>query len=231
MRTAVDPQLPVVLTTAVINSASGTSNNFDYNKYYAALSLLISLTVGTASIPVLFIEEKEKKTLRMLMVMPASFPDIIAGKLVVGLVYQLGITGLVLIITGGFLGFSAQLPLIAVYALLGAGFSLSLGLLFGAIFQSAGAATTASGLVTTLYILAGIFVGPWKVWLRGSFLLTLARLFPTYYLADGAYDAWQNLGSLSSHALNLGVLLGSGLVLFGVAAWLLRRQAASAASI
>jgi ABC-2 type transport system permease protein len=121
--------------------------------------------------------------------------------------------------------------LIALYALLGAGFSLSLGLLFGAVFQSSGAAATASGLVTTLYILAGIFVGPWKLWLGASPVLTLARLFPTYYLADGAYDAWQNLGSLGSHALNLGILLGSGLLLFALAAWILRGQAASAAAL
>ena len=57
------------------------------------------------------------------------------------------------------------------YSLLGAGFSLSLGLLLGAVLQSSGAASATSGIVSTLYILAGIFVGPWKTWLAGSPLL------------------------------------------------------------
>ncbi len=230
-RTAVDPRSPVVLATALINPGSSSSNDFSFGNYYAALSLLLSLMVGTSFVPVLLIEEREKKTLRMLMVMPASFQDVIAGKLLVTFLYQVCVLALVLAITAGFLGLSAQLPLIALYALLGAGFSMALGLLFAAVFQSSGTANTVSGLVATLYILAGVFVGPWKVWLAESPLLALARLFPTWYLADGAYDAWQNLGSLSGHALNLGVLLGSALVLFALAAWLLRRQAVHAASI
>jgi ABC-2 type transport system permease protein len=54
---------------------------------------------------------------------------------------------------------------------------------------------------------------------------------PTYYIAEGVYNASQSLGSLGSNMLDVGVILGSTVVLFVVSAWVLRRQSAVAAAI
>jgi len=43
---------------------------------------------------------------------------------------------------------------------------------------------------------------------------------------DGAYNATQNLGSLSSNMLDIAVILGSTVVLMVISAWMLRRQSA-----
>jgi ABC-2 type transport system permease protein len=62
-------------------------------------------------------------------------------------------------------------------------------------------------------------------------IIQIMKVFPTYYIADGAYNAMQNQGTLSAHLLDLGIVLGSTLMLIAVTAWILRRQSSVAASI
>jgi ABC-2 type transport system permease protein len=179
-------------------------------------------------VPQLLIEEKEKKTLRMLMVTPASFEDILLGKLLVVLVYQFVLTGVVLAILGAFTG---QIALVMLYALLGGCFSLALGLLFGALFNTVSAAAAVEGPVILIYIIAGLFVGPLGQLLSNSPALWIAKALPTYYIAEGVYNASRKLGSFGSNLLDIGVILGSTVVLLVLSAWVLRRQSAVAAAI
>jgi hypothetical protein len=48
---------------------------------------------------------------------------------------------------------------------------------------------------------------------------------------DGAYNASQKLGTLGSNLLDIGVILGSTMVLLLASAWVPRRQSAIAAII
>jgi ABC-2 type transport system permease protein len=209
--------------TVVINPPSSTSVGFDVGNLYVPIALLVSLTVGLTFVPQLLIEEKERKTLRMLMVTPASFEDVIVGKLLVALIYQLVLSGVVLAIQGGFTG---HVALVTLYALLGACFSLALGLLLGAAFQTSSSAGAAGGIVSTIFIIAGIFVGPLGQLLSSSPVVHIVRLLPTYYVAEGAFNAAANEGSVGSNALDIGVILASTLVLLVISAWILRRQSA-----
>jgi len=59
----------------------------------------------------------------------------------------------------------------------------------------------------------------------------LMKIFPTYYIADGVYKAMQNRGTLNDQLLDLGVLLGSILILLALTTWILRRQSSVVASI
>jgi ABC-type multidrug transport system permease subunit len=61
--------------------------------------------------------------------------------------------------------------------------------------------------------------------------LQLAKILPTYYLAEGVLNATQNLGSWSSNLLDIGVLLVSTVVLLAISTWALRRQSAVLAII
>ncbi|MGD0611863.1 MAG: hypothetical protein ABSB41_10140 [Anaerolineales bacterium] len=67
--------------------------------------------------------------------------------------------------------------------------------------------------------------------LSSSPVTRIARLLPTYYIAEGVSNASQNLGSLGSNLLDLYVILVSTLLLLAVSAWALRRQSAVAATI
>ncbi len=193
-----------------------------------ARALLLALTVGTGFISLLLLEEKEKKTLRMLLVTPASFGDILAGKLLVVLAFQLATTCAALAILGGF---SGNLTLVLLYVLLSAFFSLSLGAALWLSVQYGHRSRGSSGIRFYLYIVDGIFVGQLGQMLGSGPVLMLAKLLPTYYLADGVVNASQNLGSWGSNLFDIGVILVGLIVLLAISAWALRRQSAELALI
>jgi ABC-2 type transport system permease protein len=227
-RALTNPQAPVSFDTTVINPSPKKGAALGVGRFYAPVALLISLVVGTTFVPQLLIEEKEKKTLRMLMTTPASFEDVLLGKLVVVLIYQLVLTGIVLAIHNAFKG---QVVLVILYAVLGGLFSLALGLLLGTAFNTVSAATTIEAPVMIIYVIAGMFVGPLGDLLSGTPVIRVARLLPTYYIAHGVYNATQSLGTVGSNLRDLGIILGSTLVLFAASAWILRRQSAVAGMI
>lgn len=227
-RTIASPQPPVSIDTTVINPPSTKNAGVIFKQVYSPLALLVSLMVGITFIPQLLLEEKEKKTLRMLLVTPATFADILVGKLLVVLVFQLAITSVVLAILGSFTG---AVPLVALYVILGACFSLSLGLLFGSLFNTVQAAGTVSGFVSFVFILGGIFVGQLGELLGNGPVLQIAKFIPTYYLADGVVNASQNIGSLGSNLLDVGIIIGTTIVFLSISVWVLRRQSAVLAVI
>jgi ABC-2 type transport system permease protein len=227
-RVLANPQPPTNVATAVINPPSNTNTAVDVGKIYISISLLVSFLVGTSLTPGLLLEEKEKKTLRMLMVTPASFSDVIMGKLLVALSYQLVLTGVALAIQGGF---SGQIPLVLLFVLLGSCFSVALGLLFGSIFQTSTVAGGVGGIAVFIYILPGIFVGPLEQLLGNSPIVQAMRILPTYYIASGVYNASQNQGTWENTLLDIGVTVGCTFVLLVISTWMLRRQASVAAAI
>jgi ABC-2 type transport system permease protein len=227
-RSMSDPRPPVDLSTTVINPSPKASVAAEMGQLYLPFSLLLSLVVGMMFVPQLLLEEKEKKTLRMLMVSPASFADVLVRKLLVVLLYQLALTAVVLAIIGGFTG---QVALVALYGLLGGCFSLALGLLFGAAFDSVSAASAAGGPVMIVTILAGLFVGPLGQILNRSPVSLVARVLPMYYIAEGVLNASQSQGSLGTNVLDIGVIVASTLILLAVSAGVLRRQFARSATI
>lgn len=227
-RTVAQPQPPVEVSIIEINPPATANTGAILGRVYTPLVVLLSLTVGTTFMPLLLLEEKERKTLRMLLVTPASFADVLMGKLLIVLFFQFTVTWVALLIQGGF---SGQVPLVLLYVIIGACFSLSLGLFFGSLFSTASAAGTVAGLVSIVYIIGGLFVGPLGQMVGNGPVLQIARLLPTYYLAEGVVNASQNLGAWSSHLVDIGVVLGSSVVLLAISAWALRRQSAVLALI
>src|SRR6266446_1192744 len=81
-RSVANPRPPASITVATVNPPSPANNALqDIGQVYSTAILLSSFLVGTSLVPGLLAEEKEKKTLRMLMVSPASFSDVVAAKL------------------------------------------------------------------------------------------------------------------------------------------------------
>lgn len=221
-RGAVNPQPPATITQATINPPSPTANLSQYiGQVYAVAVLLGSLVIGSGLVPHLMVEEKEKKTLRMLMASPASFADVIAAKLLVGLFYQLLLTLLAVAIMGGFGG---QLPLLLLFILLGSLLSVSTGLLIGSLVNTTGAAQAFCGVMSFLYILPLFFVGPFAQLLGNSVFNQIIKILPTYYIADGAANAITGASALSATVLDGSVTLGFTIVFALLSLYELRRQ-------
>jgi ABC-2 type transport system permease protein len=226
-RNTAQPDIPADISITLINPPATANTGALIGKIYTPLILLLSLVIGTTFVPSLLIEEKERKTLRMLMVTPATFLDVLLGKMGVVLVYQFILTCIVVAIEGGFTG---QIGLVLAYAFLGGCFSLSLGLLFGAAFDSQSTAATVGGIVAVIYILAGIFVGPLGDLLGGGGIVSIiVRILPTYYVADGVFNASQNISTFSGNLVDIGVILFSTVLLTALSAWILRRKSGAMA--
>jgi ABC-2 type transport system permease protein len=215
------PQPPFEVTRTAVHPQSYRVFEFDHRRYFTAISILLAMMAGTWLIASLLIEEKEKKTLRMLMVTPASLADVVVGKLLVALFYQLVLTAIVLAIHGGV---SGQVYMIGLYVLLGAGFSLSIGLLLGALLETISAANAVVNTVSTFYMVAAVFSGPFGPLVGDAPFILLIRLFPTHHLANGVYSALRSVDSFGSHLPGLLMLLGSTFLFVLLAIWALRRQ-------
>ncbi len=227
-RVVANPSPPASINMATINPPAPTTIGQDLGTLYITTALLVSFMVSTSLVGSLLVEEKEKKTLRMLMVSPASFGDVVLGKLLVGLGYQLLLSLVVMVIEGGFVG---QVPLVLFFVLCGACFSLSLGLLLGSIFQSSSAVGGVAGMVSIIYIIPGIFVGPLLQVSQGNVAVQLIKILPSYYMADGIYSALVNKAVVSNALLDALVILACTVILLLASVWTLRRQASVVAAI
>ncbi|HEU0253644.1 MAG TPA: ABC transporter permease, partial [Pyrinomonadaceae bacterium] len=88
---------PARLTWLDVNKKADAGAGFNLNQMLLPLLLLLTFSMtGALVVPLLLVEEKEKRTLDFLLTSPASLSEIIAGKALTGVVYSILIAGLLL---------------------------------------------------------------------------------------------------------------------------------------
>lgn len=221
------PQPPVAIAITTIHASSSTFNP-DLGIFYVVMALLTSISVGISLVSTLLVEEKEKKTLRMVLVSPASLTDVVLGKLLVGLGYQLLLSIVVMVVLNGLVGI---IPLVFLFVLLVTCFGLALSLLAGSIFRTTSGLGGFLGIVSLLFIIPTVFSGPLGVLFGNNTILSFMRALPTYYMADGLLNALQGQVTIGGLFLDLGVTLGCTLPCLVAAVWILHRQIAVKAAV
>lgn len=226
-RDLAQPQAPVTLAAVAINTTDPGSANMPIGPFYALLSVITSFIVGASLMPSLLIEEKERKTLWMLLVSPATITDVVMGKLLVGLVYQVLLSLVTLAVQRAF---TEQTMIIALFILLGACLTVAMGLLVGSVFRSIHVGGPFTGMIALFFLVPAFFAGLFGQMGDGGLLQQVIRFLPTYYLADGLLAALQNAATLQQVVADGAVVLGTALAFFAAAVWVLRRQTAVAVS-
>ena len=182
------------------------------------LPLLLILTFGMTGafvVPLLLVEEKEKRTLDFLLSSPANLKEIIAGKALTGVVYTLLISGLLLVINRQFV---RNWPLTFLTVVLGLVFVVGVGLLLGSILSNTMQVNTWASFVLII-LLAPSFPSIGIT----AYVDRAMRLVPTYYLSEAL--KLSIAGTVSAQLwIHLAVLLGCTLVVFAAAAWVLNRR-------
>jgi ABC-2 type transport system permease protein len=227
-RQVVSPQPPLQLTTGVINPPRPQGFAADSGAFFTMYVLLMTVMSAGSLVPALIIEEKEKKTLRLLISSPASFADIIAGKLVVSTLLQFLLLIMVMLIMHNFGGSLAWLFL---FLLVGTLMATAMGLLIGCLLNTMAGAGALSGLLIFLIIVPALFVGPIAQLVQDNPLLMVMKAIPIYYLAEGIYNSLSAHQTIASALLDLAVVGGTALILLIAAGWSLRRQAVVASAI
>lgn len=182
------------------------------------LPLLLILTlgmIGAMVVPLLLVEEKEKRTLDFLLSSPASLKEIVAGKALTGMAYTVLIAGLLLVVNRQLVG---SWPLMVLTIVLGMVFVVAVGLVMGSLLNNTMQVNTwASSVLIVLLVPSFPSLG-----LPGA-LDTAMRFIPTYYLTE-ALNMSMTGNAPSRIWGHLAVVLGCTVVAFFTAVWALRRR-------
>lgn len=225
---SVSHALPTVIITPTASDPATQLFNLDLSTFYVALALLTSISVGISLVSTLLVEEKERKTLHMLLISPATLTDVVLGKLLVGVAYQLILSVVVMALLHGFVG---NLPLVLLFVLLITGFGHALSLLAGSIFHTTSGLGGFLGIVSLLFVIPAVFASPLGAFFGTGLVQGVLHLVPTYYMADGLLNALQNQGTIAGALLDIGVTVGGALACLSAAVWILHRQMAVTATI
>ena len=220
--------LPPVIITPSTSIPTTSPFTLDLSTFYVALTLLTSISVGISLVSTLLVEEKERRTLRLLLVSPATLTDVMLAKLLVGVVYQFILSVVVMAFLHGFVG---NLPLVLLFVLFVTCFGLALSLLAGSIFHTTSGVGGFLGIVSLLFIIPTVFAGPLGALFANALLLGVLHLLPTYYMAGGLLDALQGQATPGGTLLDLAVTVGWTVACLMVAIYLLHRQTAVTATI
>src|ERR1044072_2682666 len=182
------------------------------------LPLLLILTFGMTGafvVPLLIVEEKEKRTLDFLLSSPASLNGIIAGKALTGAVYTVLIAGLLVGINRQHI---QSWPLTLLTMLVGLVFVVGVGLVIGSLLKNTMQVNTWASIVL-IVLMAPSFP---SIGITGWFDKVM-RVIPTYSLSEALKLSMA--GTVSSQLwIYLAVLLGCTVIVFFAAAWALHRR-------
>jgi len=182
------------------------------------LPLLLILTFGMTGafvVPLLIVEEKEKRTLDFLLSSPASLKEIIAGKALTGVVYTLLIASLLLGINRQFI---RNWPMTFLTVVVGLLFVVGVGMVIGSLLKNTMQVNTWASFVLMVLLFPSFpSIGITK-WFDNAM-----RFVPTYYLSEALKLSMA--GTISSQLwIHLVVLTGCTLIVFFAAARALRRR-------
>jgi len=170
---------------------------------------LMAVVLSGLFIPAMsLVDEKEKKTLKALVVTPVSMEDIFLSKGIFGVLMAMAVATIILMLNQMF---SAQTLIILVTLFIGGIAAAAGGLIFGSYVKdtvSLMAIIKATGLILYAPGLIKIFpdVPNW-----------IAEIFPTYYMIGPIIEVTQNGGGWAEVTSDLVILTAMAIVLIGVA--------------
>ncbi len=204
-------EIPVNTETVLL----GNEVNVPWGVRLFPFVVIITIMLGGMMVPATsLVEEKTKRTLRALIVTPASIGDIITAKGLTGVIIAI-VMGLVILALNNAFGSRPALLLMVLF--ISAVFSAVIGMILGAVVKD----------INTLFTIIksmGIFLyAPAIVYLFPQIPQWVAKLFPTYYTIGPIVELTLNNGGWSDIAVDVYILIGLTLLLAAVALLLARR--------
>lgn len=204
IRDMADQEAPVEIQTVTL----GDEEVIPWNVRLLPLIVLMAVFLGGVFIPATsLIDEKEKKTMTALIITPTSVADVFISKGLLGFLLSLFV-GIIVLVVNQALGVQ---PLLLIMVLaLGAVMAVELGMIGGALLKD----------VSTLFAIwksAGILLfGPAVIYMFPQIPEWIGRIFPTYYILEPIMAVSQRGANWSEIALNVFILIGVDVVIFGL---------------
>jgi len=194
-------------------------DSYQFTMIAMSLTTMI-LLMGLALVPYLFIEEKESHTMEALLVSPAHFWQLVAGKLIAGALYCLVAAAIVMVFNFRMVvHWEILLPTV----LLASAFTVALGLLLGLLFENAPSLGLWAGLLTIVLLVSPLLqtMGAGKL---PAALLTVISWLPSTAIYN--LTLLSLMGEVPTTPVWQGMLLlfSTTLVLFGLIVWRIRQM-------
>lgn len=208
--------IPILLAYIYDNFIPGMPRGFALSFGILFLVVMVGMYVPSMMIA----EEKEKKTLEVLLLSPANSVEVFIGK---GLLTFISIIVSFIILIAMFGGVDPdQMAVILVGGILTAVFCIQVGIIVGLLSKN----QMATGVVGTPVYMALLLV-PMLGSMGSPALEKIAKVFPTYYYNDMLYRAlneFEGNHTLLDMIPELGILLGSIAVAFVLLLLVYRRR-------
>lgn len=211
--------LPAEITVNEVGDASSMFSSGSLSLQHFFMITLVSLaivSIGVNTVPNMLIEEKERHTLDVILVSPASSAEVIIGKAVTGLLF----TALdVAILMGMNRGWAGQWPLTIALLVLGILLMVLSGLLLGTVFNRQVTMNMWGSIIVMLLLAPTWFVG------RGpEAIRILSHGLPTFYLVHGLQQTITGEATLATIGPDFLALGLGALVMFAIVVWAQSRQ-------
>ncbi len=209
-------QIKVIDTAGEKPGLFGSGINIG-NLMSVMLLILSIVGIGVFVVPSLLVEEKEKQTLKFLLVSPAGPVEVVAGKALVGMVVCLVVVGSMMILNKGWTG---NWPVTLMALLLGSLFSILVGLAMGGFFKTIAQVNTWSSILLIVLLLpTWATVMP----LPEPFEM-IVRLVPSYYLVDLLNQSMAGNATFDSAWSGMTVLAVCTAIAFSMVVWAVKRE-------
>jgi len=208
-----------IKTVDTAGSKSGLfGSGINMERFISVMLLVLSIAgIGVFVVPSLLVEEKEKQTLKFLLVSPAEPSELVAGKALAGLVACLVILGSMMILNRSWTG---NWPVTLLALILGSLFLVLLGLAMGGFFKTIAQVNTWSGIFLVILLLPSwvtVMPLPDPFWM-------IVRLVPSYYLVDLLNQSMAGNATFGSVWTSLIVLVVCTAIAYSVVVWTVKRE-------
>ena len=182
--------------------------------------VLVIITLGIILAPFLMIEEKETHTIEALLVSPASYTQVVAGKAIAGLFYCLAAAAVILLVNHGLI---VHWSIVLLTVICGSLFAVSLGLFIGTLVDNPTNMNLWGGLLIAV-LMVPMFL---STTVGASFPPVIQAMLP--WLPSVAMTNLMRLSFAENIfpvpiLLNLGILAGFTLLLLALVVWRVRQM-------
>ena len=197
-------EVPVRIETTTLGDTQGVP----WNDRLLPFVLLYAVTIGGSMVPAsLLVDEKQKHTLSALAITPATLPDILAAKALMGVILALVMSIVIMLLNQAF---GLQPGLLMLVLGLGALLASLFGLMLGSLVKDI------NTLFAVIKAIGILLYGPVFVYMFPQIPQWIGRFFPTYYIVQPVVEISQQGGAWSDIALDVSVLAGLILLMFAV---------------
>jgi ABC-2 type transport system permease protein len=203
----------------IISTSLGSGESIPWDKRIFPFIVFVTIVMGGSMVPATsLVEEKQKRTLKALVITPTTLVDVFTAKGVLGFLVSLLVGVFILILNQAF--GSQPLLLVGVLAL-SAVFAAEFGVLLGVLFKDI------NTLFAVMKAIGILLYAPALILLFSGIPQWIAKIFPTYYMIGPIMDVSQKDASWSQVAGDVYILIGLIIVLLIAIGLIVRRESDS----